>query len=138
MKSCHNLLAAAALALLGPAAIAAEQPVAQSNSPEADASLYGESVMLPKQAAVCAERLADYMPRFQPAYDAWRDLNAEHIANGSKFVHDKARAGGVDADSGMNKLAEADRERLRKTSVELLAKHCELILESMAPPPLGN
>ncbi len=134
MKSRYNLLAAAALVLAGHAAFAAEQPVAQSNSPEADASLYGESVMLPKQAAVCAERLADYMPRFQRAYDGWRDLNAEHIANGSKFVHEKARAGGVDADAGMNELGKADIDRLRKTSVEMLAKHCQLILESMAPP----
>ena len=41
---------------------------------------------------------------------------------------------GVDADAGMNKLAEADVERLRKTSIEMLAHHCQLILESMAPP----
>ena len=134
MKSRYNLLAAAALALAGHAAFAAEQPVAQSNSPEADASLYGESVMLPKQAAACSERLADYMPRFQHAYDAWRDLNAEHIANGSKFIHDKAKAGGVDADAGMNELGKADIDRLRRTSIEMLAKHCQLILESMAPP----
>ena len=134
MKSRYNLLAAAALALLGCASFAAEQPVAQSNSPEADASLYGESVMLPKQAAACSERLADYMPRFQHAYDAWHDLNAEHIANGSKFIHDKAKAGGVDADAGMNELGKADIDRLRKTSIEMLARHCQLILESMAPP----
>ncbi len=130
-----HFLAAAALALLGNAAIAAEQPAAQSNSPEADASLYGESVMMPKQAAVCAERIADYMPRFQHAYDAWRGQNAAHIANGSKVIHDQARAGGVDADAGMDKLGQADIERLRKTSIEMLTKHCDLILESMAPPP---
>jgi hypothetical protein len=134
MKFRSHLLAAAALALLGSAAIAAEQPAAQSNSPETDASLYGESVMLPKQAAVCAERIADFMPRFQHAYDAWHDQNAAHIANGSKVIHDKARAGGVDADASMDKLGEADIERLRKTSLELLARHCQLILESMAPP----
>lgn len=134
MKTRPHLLAAVALALLGSAALAAEQPVAQSNSPEADASLYGESMMLPKQASVCAERIAGYMPRFQHAYDAWHGLNADHIANGSKVIHEKARAGGVDADAGMDKLAEPDIERLRKTSIEMLAKHCELILESMAPP----
>ena len=130
----HSFIAAAALAVASAAALAAETPAAQSNSPEADASLYGESVMLPKQAAVCAERLADYMPRFQRAYDGWRDVNAAQIAEGSKFIHDKARAGGVDADAGMNELGKADIDRLRKTSVEMLAKHCQLILESMAPP----
>lgn len=134
MKFRPHLLAAVSLALLGPAAFAAEQPAAQSNSPEADASIYGESVMLPKQASVCAERIAGYMPRFQHAYDAWHGLNAEHIANGSKVIHDKAKAGGVDADAGMDKLGQADIERLRKTSIEMLAKHCDLILESMAPP----
>jgi hypothetical protein len=134
MKSRIQLLAVAALALLGGAALAAEQPVAQSNSPQADASLYGESVMLPKQAAVCAERIADYMPRFRRAYEAWHDLNAAHLANGSKLIHDQAKVGGVDADAGLDKLAEPDIERLRKTSIEMLARHCELILESMAPP----
>jgi hypothetical protein len=43
----------------------------------------------------------------------------------------------VDADAGMNKLAEADAERLRKTSIELLARHCQLMLESMAPPAVN-
>src|SRR4051812_48262558 len=105
MTSRTSLFAVAALALAGQAALAAEQPVAQSNSPQADASLYGESVMLPRQAAVCAERIADYMPRFQHAYDAWRDLNATHIAAGGKVIHDQARAGGAGADPGMGKLA---------------------------------
>jgi len=137
MTSRTSLFAVAALALAGQAALAAEQPVAQSNSPQADASLYGESVMLPRQAAVCAERIADYMPRFQHAYDAWRDLNATHIAAGGKVIHDQARAGGVDADAGMDKLAQPDIERLRKTSIEMLARHCQLILESMAPPAVN-
>ena len=134
MTSRTQLLAFVALATLGGAALAADPPAAQSDSPQADASLYGESVMLPKQAAVCAERIADYMPRFQHAYDAWHDLNAGPIATGSKVIHDQARVGGVDADAGMNKLAEPDIERLRKTSIEMLARHCQLILESMAPP----
>ena len=132
-----QLLAAAALALLGGAALAADVPAAQSNSPEADASLYGQSVTLPRQAAVCAERIADYAPRFQKIYDIWRSQNEAQIAAGSKFIHEQARVGGVDADAGMNTLAEADSERLRKTSLELLARHCQLMLESMAPPAVN-
>ena len=137
MKSRTSLLAVAALALLGNAALAADAPAAQSNSPEADASLYGQSVTLPRQAAVCAERIADYMPRFQKIFDAWSAQNATQIANGNKFIHDQARVGGVDADAGMNKLADADGERLRKTSLEMLARHCQLMLESMAPPAVN-
>jgi hypothetical protein len=87
-----------------------------------------------RQATVCAERIADYMPRFQKSYDAWRNANAAQIATGDKFIHEQASKGGVDADSGMAKLADADVERLRKTSMELLARHCQLMLESMAPP----
>ena len=131
------LLAIAVLAVFagfGSAAFAADAPPAQSNSPETDASLYGQSVTLPRQAAVCAERIADYMPRFQKFYDAWRAENAAQIVKGDKVIHDEARQGGVDADAGMAKLADADAERLRKTSVELLARHCQLMLESMAPP----
>jgi hypothetical protein len=137
MTSRLHLLAFVALATLGGAALAADPPAAQSNSPEADASLYGESVTLPRQAAACAERIADYMPRFQPAYDAWRHQNEERIAIGSKFIHDQAKVGGVDADAGMNKLADADFERLGKTTIEKLANHCQLILESMAPPSVN-
>ena len=129
-----HLLALAVSATLGGAASAAETPVAQSNSPEAEASLYGQSVTLPRQAVACSERLADYLPRFQKFYDAWSKENAAAIANGSKFVHDQARVGGVDADAGMAKLAAADVERLHKTSLELLVRHCQLMLESMAPP----
>ncbi len=129
-----HLLALAVSATLGGAAFAAEPPAALSNSPEADASLYGQSVTLPRQAVACSERIADYLPRFQKFYDAWRNENATHIANGSKFIHEQARVGGVDADAGMAKLADADVERLRKTTVELLARHCQLMLESMAPP----
>ncbi len=129
-----HLLAPAVFALWGGAALAAEAPVAQSNSPEADASLYGQSVTLPKQAAVCAERLAGYLPRFQTFYDAWTKQNAVQIATGSKVIHEQAAKGGVDADAGMAALAQADVERLRKTTPELLARHCELMLESMAPP----
>ena len=132
-----QLLAAAALAVLGGAALAAEVPAAQSNSPESDASLYGQSVTLPRQAAVCAERIADYAPRFQKIYDLWRSQNEAQIAAGSKFIHDQAKVGGVDADAGMAKLAEEDSERLRKTSLELLARHCQLMLESMAPPAVN-
>ena len=131
-----SLLVVAALAVSGSAALAADAPAAQSNSPEANASLYGQSVTLPRQAAVCAERIADYMPRFQKIYDIWRSQNEAQIANGSKFIHDQAKVGGVDADAGMNKLADADSERLRKTTLELLARHCQLMLESMAPPAL--
>jgi hypothetical protein len=134
MTSRTHLLALVAFATLGGAALAADLPAALSNSPEADASLYGESVMLPRQAAACAERIADYMPRFQHAYDAWRHQNEAHIAAGKQVIHDKAKAGGVDADAGMNKLADADFERLHKTTIEKLANHCQLILESMAPP----
>ena len=105
-----------------------------SDSPETAATLYGQSISLPRQAAVCAERIADYMPRFQKFYDAWRTENAAQIAVGNKFIHDQASKGGVDADAGMAKLADADVERLRKTSTELLARHCQLMLESMAPP----
>ena len=126
-------LAFAVSATFGGAALAADLPPASSDSPEADASLYGESVTLPRQALACTERIADYAPRFQKSYDAWKAENAAHIANGSKFIHDQARVGGVDADAGMAKLADADLERLRKTSLELLARHCQLMLESMAP-----
>jgi hypothetical protein len=132
-----TLLAVAALAVFGGAAHAADIPAAVSNSPEADASLYGQSVTLPRQAAVCAERIADYMPRFRKIYDLWLSQNAAQIADGSKFIHDQAKVGGVDADAGMNKLADADSERLRKTSIELLARHCQLMLESMAPPAVN-
>jgi hypothetical protein len=137
MTSRIHLLAFVALALVGGAAFAADPPAAQSNSPEADASLYGESVMLPRQAAACAERIADYMPRFQHAYDAWHHLNEAHIASGRQVIHAQAQAGGVDADSGMTKLADADFDRLRRTSLEKLANHCQLILESMAPPAVN-
>ena len=137
MTSRTHLLALVAAATFGGAALAADAPTALSNSPEADATLYGESVMLPRQAAACADRIADYLPRFQKFYDAWRNENATHIANGSKVVHDQARVGGVDADAGMAKLAEADFDRLRKTSLELLARHCQLMLESMAPPAVN-
>ena len=129
-----HLLVLAVSATLGGAALAAEPPAASSDSPEADASLYGQSVTLPRQAVACSERVADYMPRFQKFYDAWRTENAAQIAVGNKFIHDQASKGGVDADAGMAKLADADVERLRKTSTELLARHCQLMLESMAPP----
>ena len=132
-----QLLALAVFATLGGAVLAAETPAAQSNGPEAEASLYGQSLTLPRQAAVCAERIADYMPRFQKFYDAWRAENAVQIANGDKFIHEQASKGGVDADAGMAKLADADVERLRKTSIELLAHHCQLMLESMAPPSVN-
>jgi len=129
-----HLLAFAVLAVAAGAAPAAETPVAHSNSPEADASLYGQSVTLPKQAAVCAERLPGYLPRFQALYDAWAKENAVQIATGSKVIHDEAAKGGVDADAGMVKLAQADVDRLRSITPELLTRHCELILEAMAPP----
>ena len=129
-----TLLVLAVSATLGGAALAAEPPAAQSDSPEADASLYGQSVTLPRQAAACAERIADYMPRFQRFYDVWRNDNAVRIANGGRFIHEQAAKGGVNADDGMAKLADADVERLRKTSLELLARHCQLILDSLAPP----
>jgi len=138
MKSRIHFLAPAVLAALAAcsgAALAAEEPAASSDSPETAASLYGQSVSLPRQAAACAERIADYMPRFQKFYDAWRTENAAKIAAGGKFIHEQAAKGGVDADAGMAKLADADVERLRKTSTELLARHCQLILESLAPPP---
>jgi len=129
-----TLFVLAVSATLGGAALAAEPPAAQSDSPEADASLYGQSVTLPRQATACAERIADYMPRFQKFYDVWRSDNAVRIANGGKFIHEQAAKGGVNADDGMAKLADADVERLRKTSLELLARHCQLILDSLAPP----
>ena len=132
-----TLLVLAVTATLGGAALAAEPPAAQSDSPEADASLYGQSVTLPRQAAACAERIADYMPRFQRFYDVWRSDNSARIANGGKFIHEQAAKGGVNADDGMAKLADADVERLRKTSTELLARHCQLILESLAPPSVN-
>jgi len=133
-----HLLVLAVSATLGGAALAAEPPAASSDSPEADASLYGQSVTLPRQAAVCSERIADYMPRFQKFYDAWRTENAARIESGGKFIHQQAAKGGVNADEGMNRLADADVERLRKTSLELLVRHCQLMLESLAPPSTAN
>ena len=59
------------------------------------------------------------MPRFQKFFDAWRTENAAQIAAGSKFIHEQAAKGGVDADAGMAKLADADVERLRKTSTRV-------------------
>ena len=129
-----HFLALAVLAGACSAALAAEEPAAVSNSPETAATLYGQSVSLPRQATACAERIADYAPRFQKFYDAWRAQNAAQIAAGGKFIHEQASKGGVDADAGLAKLADADVERLRKTSTELLARHCQLMLESMAPP----
>ena len=134
MTSRIHFLALAVLTSLGSAALAAEEPAASSDSPETAASLYGQSVTLPRQATACAERIADYMPRFQRFYDVWRNDNAVRIANGGKFIHEQAAKGGVNADDGMAKLADADVERLRKTSLELLARHCQLILDSLAPP----
>jgi len=90
-------------------------------------------VTLPRQAAVCAERIADYMPRFQKVFDAWRSENAARIDSGGKFIREQAAQGGVDADAGMSKLADADVERLHKTSLELLARHCQLMLDTLAP-----
>ncbi|HYP34536.1 MAG TPA: hypothetical protein VES00_21895 [Burkholderiaceae bacterium] len=133
MKLRTHLLALAASATLAATALAAEQPAATSDSPETDASLYGQSVTLPRQAAVCAERIADYMPRFQKVFDAWRSENAARIDSGGKFIREQAAQGGVDADAGMSKLADADVERLHKTSLELLARHCQLMLDTLAP-----
>ncbi len=135
MKFRTTLLALLVSSTLAGASLAAEQPVATSDSPEAEASLYNQSVTLPRQAAVCAERIADYMPRFQKFYDAWRTENAARIANGDRFLHEQASKGGVNADEGTARLAEQDVERLRKTSLELLARHCQLIIDSLAPPP---
>ena len=138
MTSRLHLLAPALLAVLAACsggALAAEEPPASSDSPETAASLYGQSVTLPRQAAACSERIADYMPRFQKFFDAWRAENAVQIAAGGRFIHEQAAKGGVDADAGMAKLADADVERLHRTSTELLARHCQLILESLAPPP---
>lgn len=134
MTSRTQFFALALLAAVCSAAVAAEEPAASSDSPETAASLYGQSVTLPRQATACAERIADYMPRFQKSYDAWRTENAAQIAVGDKFIHEQAARGGVDADAGMARLADADVERLRKTTTELLARHCQLILESLAPP----
>ncbi len=120
--------------LVGAAACAqAQEPVASSNSPQTDASLYGQSVVLPREAAVCAERSPDYAARFQRAFDAWRADNAQRIEAGSRFVHDSAARGGVNADAGAARLGDAEVERLHKTTPELLARHCELILETLAP-----
>jgi hypothetical protein len=126
-------LALAVFATLG-AAAHAQAPAVTSDSPETYASLYGQSVVLPREAAVCAEHAPDYAARFQRAFDGWRAENAQRIAAGSKFVHDSAAKGGVDADAGAVKLGDAEVERLRKTTPELLAKHCQLMLESLAPP----
>lgn len=133
MKHRIHLLALVVSAALGATAFAAEQPAASSDSPEADASLYGQSVTLPRQAAVCSERIADYMPRFQKFYDAWRNENAARIDSGGRFIREQAAKGGVNADEGLAKLADADVERLRKTSLELLTRHCQLMLDSLAP-----
>ena len=137
----NHLLALVVSTTFGGAAFAAdvpdEPPAASSDGPEAEASLYGQSVTLPRQAVACAERIADYMPRFQRFYDAWKTENATRIANGGKFIHEQAAKGKVDADAGMIKLADADAERLRKISTELLARHCQLMLESMAPPAVN-
>ena len=134
MKSRISFLAIVVASLLGGAALAAEEPSVTSDSPEAEASLYNQSVTLPRQATACAERIADYMPRFQKFYDAWHAQNAAHIANGGKFIHEQAAKGHVNADDGLAKLADQDVERLRKVSIEKLAKHCDLMLESLAPP----
>ena len=93
-----------------------------------------QSVTLPRQAAACSERVADYMPRFQKVYDAWRRENAARIESGGRYIHEQAAKGGVNADEGMARLADADVERLRKTSPELLVRHCQLMLDSLAPP----
>ena len=130
-----SLLAVVLSSALAGAAWAAEPPAASSDSPEAEASLYNQSVTLPRQATACAERIADYLPRFQKSFEAWRSENAVHIANGGRFVHEQAAKGGIDADAGLARLADADVERLHRTSPELLAKHCQLMLESLAPPP---
>ena len=134
----NHLLALVVSATFGAGAFAAdvpdEPPAASSDGPEAEAVLYGQSVTLPRQAVACAERIADYMPRFQRFYDAWKAENATRIANGGKFIHEQAAKGHVDADAGMIKLADADAERLRKTSIELLARHCQLMIDSLAPP----
>ena len=138
MTSRIHFLALAALTTLGSAALAAEEPAASSDSPETAASLYGQSVTLPRQATACAERIADYMPRFQKAFDAWRRENAARIESGGRFIREQAAKGGVNADEGMAKLAGADVERLRKTSLELLTRHCDLMLESLAAPAATN
>jgi hypothetical protein len=128
-----HLLVLAVSASLGGAALAAEPPPASSNSPETDATLYGQSVTLPRQASACSERIADYLPRFQKIYDAWRSNNAARIENGGRVIREQAARGGVNADEGMARLADADVERLRKISLELLTRHCRLMLESLTP-----
>ena len=134
MKFRISFLAFVVASTLGGTALAVEEPVATSDSPEAEAALYNQSVTLPRQATACAERIAGYMPRFQRFYDAWRAENATRIANGGKFMHDQAAKAQVNVDDGLAKLADQDLERLRKTSIEKLAKHCDLLLESLAPP----
>ena len=137
MKFRTPFLAFAVACTLGGTALAVEEPVATSDSPEAEAALYNQSVTLPRQAAACAERIAGYTPRFQRFYDAWRTENAVRIANGGKFIHEQAARNKVDADDGLAKLADLDAERLRKTSIEKLARHCDLMLESLAPPAVN-
>ncbi len=74
------------------------------------------------------------MPRFRTFCDGWCTENATQIASGAAVIHELAKVGGVDADTSRAKRAVADVERLRKTTLELLARHCQLILESPAPP----
>ena len=72
--------------------------------------------------AVC-ERLRDEFP----------DISISKI----RFLEAEGLISPERAPSGYRRYDTADVERLRKTSTELLARHCQLILESLAPPSVN-
>jgi hypothetical protein len=94
-----------------------------------DAGLYLYSIQLPKQAMACAERIAGYDARFQPAFVRWKAQNAASIANGEAFMRAAATDANRPFEADIARVTQADADLLRRATPEGLAKTCDALLE---------
>ncbi len=70
------------------------------------ARLQLESLVMSRQAAVCAERMPGYRKRFDAAHDAWKRRNARRLREGESALRAESERANLDHEARMAGLSE--------------------------------
>lgn len=97
-------------------------------SPEHDALLYLDSQVMPKKAAACSARIANYPARFEPAFRTWLARNRQQLNSGEAFLRADAERTRVPYEPDMQAVATDVSRQWANAPLPTLQDNCESML----------
>ena len=103
----------------------------QQPQSELNATLFLESVAMPKKAKACALRIPGFTSRYEPAFFTWYKSNQQRLAEGEKFLRSDAEKNNIPFQKNIDRVTDIPAQLIEKATQAMLEENCNAMLEKL-------